>query len=208
MSIDSPKTPLFITGIGTDVGKTIVSAILCEYLRFDYWKPIQTGRAMGTDNETLNNLVSHQHFTTYPESHLLENPLSPHAAAKIENEKIILDQITLPTTNPNLIIEGAGGLMVPLNENNETICDLILKLQCPVVLVIKEYLGNINHSLLTISYLKKNRIPIFGVVYVGNELPETENIIQKMTGVKTLFRVPIFPLLNKESILNFVKKIQ
>ena len=208
MSIDSPKTPLFVTGIGTDVGKTIVSAILCEYLRFDYWKPIQTGRAMGTDNETLNNLVSHQHFTTHPESHLLENPLSPHAAAKIENEKIILDQITLPTTNPNLIIEGAGGLMVPLNENNETICDLILKLQCPVVLVIKEYLGNINHSLLTISYLKKNRIPIFGVVYVGNELPETENIIQKMTGVKTLFRVPIFPLLNKESILNFVKKIQ
>jgi len=208
MSIDSPKTPLFVTGIGTDVGKTIVSAILCEYFRFDYWKPIQTGRAMGTDNETLNNLVSHEDFRTHPESHLLENPLSPHAAAKIENEKIILDQITLPTINPNLIIEGAGGLMVPLNENNETICDLILKLQCPVVLVIKEYLGNINHSLLTLSYLRKNRIPIFGVVYVGNELPETENIIQKMTGVKTLFRVPIFPLLNKESILNFVKKIQ
>ena len=208
MSIDSPKTPLFVTGIGTDVGKTIVSAILCEYFRFDYWKPIQTGRAMGTDNETLNNLVSHKHFTTHQESHLLENPLSPHAAAKIENEKIILDQIRLPTINPNLIIEGAGGLMVPLNENNETICDLILKLQCPVVVVIKEYLGNINHSLLTLSYLKKNRILIFGVVYVGNELPETENIIQKMTSVKTLFRVPLFPLLNRASILNFVKKIQ
>ena len=208
MSLDSPNTPLFVTGIGTDVGKTVVSAILCEYFNYDYWKPIQTGKDLGTDNETLSNLVSHNRFKTHPESYLLENPLSPHAAAKIEDENILLNHITLPTTNPNLIIEGAGGLMVPINENNETICDLILKLQCPVVLVIKEYLGNINHSLLTLSYLKENGIPVFGVVYVGNELPETESIIQKMTGVKTLFRVPIFTLLNKETILNFVKTIQ
>ena len=208
MSIDSPKKPLFVTGIGTDVGKTIVSAILCEYFKFDYWKPIQTGKALGTDNETLDQLVSHEHFTTYPESYLLENPLSPHAAAKIEDEKILLDHITLPTKNPKLVIEGAGGLMVPINHNNETICDLIMKLQSPVVVVIKEYLGNINHSLLTLSHLKNKNIPIFGIVYVGNELPETENIIQKMTGVKTLFRVPIFPLLNKESIRNFVNTLQ
>ena len=207
MSIDSPKNHLFVTGIGTDVGKTIVSAILCEYFRFDYWKPIQTGRALGTDNETLDQLVGHEQFTAHPETYLLENPLSPHAAAKIEDETIVLDQITLPTRNPNLIIEGAGGLMVPINHNNETICDLIVKFQSPVVVVIKEYLGNINHSLLTLSYLKNKNIPIFGVVYVGNELPETENIIQKMTGIKTLFRVPIFPLLNKESIRNFVKTI-
>jgi dethiobiotin synthetase len=207
MSIDSPKTPLFVTGIGTDVGKTIVSAILCEYFRFDYWKPIQTGRALGTDNETLDQLVSHEQFTAHPETYLLENPLSPHAAAKIEDETIVLDQITLPTRDPNLIIEGAGGLMVPINHNNETICDLIVKFQCPVVVVIKEYLGNINHSLLTLSHLKDRNIPIFGVVYVGDELPETEKIIQKMTGVKTLFRVPIFPLLNKESICNFVNTI-
>lgn len=208
MSVDSPNTPLFVTGIGTDVGKTVVSAILCEYFNFDYWKPIQTGKDLGTDNETLSNLVSYDRFKIHPESYLLENPLSPHAAAKIENKNILLNRITLPTTNPNLIIEGAGGLMVPINENNETICDLILKLQCPVVLVIKEYLGNINHSLLTLSYLKKKNIPVFGVVYVGNELPETESIIKKMTGVKTLFRVPIFPLLSKESIRNFVKTIE
>ncbi len=208
MSIDFPKTPLFVTGIGTDVGKTIVSAILCEYFRFDYWKPIQTGRDLGTDNETLNKLVSHKQFKTYPESCLFENPLSPHAAAKIEGEKILLDQITLPTRDPNLIIEGAGGLMVPINHNDETICDLIIKLECPVVVVIKEYLGNINHSLLTLSYLKDKNIPIFGVVYVGNELPETEKIIQEMTGVKTLFRVPLLPLISKESIRNFVNTIQ
>jgi dethiobiotin synthetase len=208
MSIDVPKTPLFVTGIGTDVGKTVVSAILCDYFAFDYWKPIQTGKDLGTDNETLTKLVSHKLFKTHPESYLLENPLSPHAAAKIENENIILNKINFPTSNSKLIIEGAGGIMVPINEDNQTICDLIIKLNCPVVLVIKEYLGNINHSLLTLSFLKKKNIPIFGLVYVGDELPETENIIKKMTGVRTLFRVPLFPLLNKETISSFVNTIK
>ena len=82
----SPGTPLFVTGIGTDVGKTVVSAILCEYFRFDYWKPIQTGKNLGTDNDTLKALVSNNNFKSYPEAYLLEQPLSPHAAAKIENK--------------------------------------------------------------------------------------------------------------------------
>lgn len=203
-----PESPLFVTGIGTDVGKTVVSAILCEYFGFDYWKPIQTGKNLGTDNESLKSLVSTTGFTTYPESYLLEQPLSPHAAAKFENENIKLNQIQFPASSSKLIIEGAGGLLVPINYDNETICDLIIQLKCPVVLVVKEYLGNINHTLLSLEHLKQREIPVFGIVYVGDELPETSEIIEKMTGIKTLFRVPLFSLLNKDTIRKFAQEIQ
>jgi len=203
-----PESPLFVTGIGTDVGKTVVSAILCEYFGFDYWKPIQTGKNLGTDNESLKSLVSTAGFTTYPESYLLEQPLSPHAAAKFENETIKLNQIQFPASSSKLIIEGAGGLLVPINYDNETICDLIIQLKCPVVLVVKEYLGNINHTLLSLEHLKQREIPVFGIVYVGDELPETSEIIEKMTGIKTLFRVPLFSLLNKDTIRKFAQEIQ
>lgn len=203
-----PESPLFVTGIGTDVGKTVVSAILCEYFGFDYWKPIQTGKNLGTDNESLKSLVSTAGFTTYPESYLLEQPLSPHAAAKFENENIKLNQIQFPASSSKLIIEGAGGLLVPINYDNETICDLIIQLKCPVVLVVKEYLGNINHTLLSIEHLKQREIPVFGIVYVGDELPETSEIIEKMTGIKILFRVPLFSLLNKDTIRKFAQEIQ
>ena len=203
-----PESSLFVTGIGTDVGKTVVSAILCEYFGFDYWKPIQTGKNLGTDNESLKSLVSTAGFTTYPESYLLEQPLSPHAAAKFENETIKLNQIQFPASSSKLIIEGAGGLLVPINYDNETICDLIIQLKCPVVLVVKEYLGNINHTLLSLEHLKQREIPVFGIVYVGDELPETSEIIEKMTGVKTLFRVPLFSLLNKDTIRKFAQEIQ
>lgn len=203
-----PESPLFVTGIGTDVGKTVVSAILCEYFGFDYWKPIQTGKNLGTDNESLKSLVSTAGFTTYPESYLLEQPLSPHAAAKFENENIKLNQIQFPASSSKLIIEGAGGLLVPINYDNETICDLIIQLKCPVVLVVKEYLGNINHTLLSLEHLKQREIPVFGIVYVGDELPETSEIIEKMTGIKTLFRVPLFSLLNKDTIRKFAQEIQ
>lgn len=204
----SPGTHLFVTGIGTDVGKTVVSAILCEYFGFDYWKPIQTGKNLGTDNDTLKTLVSNNNFKSYPEAYLLEQPLSPHAAAKIENKNIKLNQIQLPTNDSNLIIEGAGGLLVPINDNNETICDLIIGLKCPVVLVVKEYLGNINHTLLSLACLKQKNIPVFGIVYVGDELPETSSVIENMTGIKTLFRVPLFSLLNKDTIRKFAIEIQ
>ena len=203
-----PESPLFVTGIGTDVGKTVVSAILCEYFGFDYWKPIQTGKNLGTDNESLKSLVSTAGFTTYPESYLLEQPLSPHAAAKFENENIKLNQIQFPASSSKLIIEGAGGLLVPINYDNETICDLIIQLKCPVVLVVKEYLGNINHTLLSLEHLKQREIPVFGIVYVGDELPETSEIIEKMTGIKILFRVPLFSLLNKDTIRKFAQEIQ
>ena len=201
------NNPLFITGIGTDVGKTVVSSILCEYFKANYWKPIQTGKELGTDNSSLNDLVSFKGFKTHNETYLLTEPLSPHIAAKKENISIELNKIKLPTSNPNLIIEGAGGILVPINYENETICDLIQHLNCPVVLVVREYLGNINHTLLSLAHLKQKQIPVFGIVFVGEELPETSIIIEKMTGIKTLFRIPIFPLLNKQTIRKFVSEI-
>jgi len=202
------KNPLFVTGIGTDVGKTVVSAILCEYYKAKYWKPIQTGKNLGTDNDTLGELVSHSQFACFPEAYLFDEPLSPHVAAELENESIRLSEIKLPTEDSNLVIEGAGGLLVPINYENQTICDLIESLDCSVVLVVKEYLGNINHTLLSLEHLKMRNINVKGLVFVGDELPKTAEIIEKMTGIKTLFRVPVFPLLNKESICKFVEEIQ
>ena len=207
MNKSALDTPLFVTGIGTDVGKTIVSAILCEYFKCNYWKPIQTGKELGTDIASLKQLVSHENFKVFDEVYLLKAPLSPHAAAKIENITIELSTIQLPTNDTNLIIEGAGGLMVPINYNNQTICDVISHLNCPVVLVVKEYLGNINHTLLSLAHLQQKNIPVYGIVYVGDELPETCSIIEKMSGIKTLFRVPLFPFLDKHTIRKFVSEI-
>ena len=201
------SSPIFITGIGTDVGKTIVSAILCEWIQANYWKPIQSGDPEGGDSKTLKNLVSHSSFKIFKEAYTFDAPLSPHAAAKLEGKEIQVDSIIPPESKNPIIIEGAGGLLVPLNYRNETICDLIIHLNAQVIVVVKEYLGNINHTLLTISHLEKNNIKIAGFVFVGEELPHTWDIIGKTTRLPLLFRVPIFNELNKNTIVNFVKEI-
>lgn len=201
------SSPIFITGIGTDVGKTVVSAILCEWLKANYWKPIQSGDPEGGDSKTLKNLVSHSSFEIFKEAYTFDAPLSPHAAAKLEGKEIQVDSIIPPESKNPIIIEGAGGLLVPLNYRNETICDLIIHLNAQVIVVVKEYLGNINHTLLTISHLEKKNIKIAGLVFVGEELPHTWDIIKKTSGLPLLFRVPIFNELNKNTIVNFVKEI-
>jgi dethiobiotin synthetase len=201
------SSPIFITGIGTDVGKTIVSAILCQWLQANYWKPIQSGDSEGGDSKTLKKLVSHSSFEIFKEAYKFDAPLSPHAAAKLEGKKIEVDSIIPPKSKNTIIIEGAGGLLVPLNYRNETICDLIIHLKAQVIVVVKEYLGNINHTLLTISHLEKNNIKIAGFVFVGEELPHTWDIIKKTTGLPLLFRVPIFDELNRNTIVNFAQEI-
>ena len=201
------STPIFITGIGTDVGKTVVSAILCDWLQANYWKPIQSGDPEGGDSKTLKNLVSHSSFEIFKEAYTFNAALSPHAAAKLEGKKIKVDSIIPPESKNPIIMEGAGGLLVPLNYGNETICDLIIHLKAQVIVVVKEYLGNINHTLLTISHLEKHNIKIAGLVFVGEELPHTWDLIEKTTGLPLLFRVPIFNELNKNTIVNFVKEI-
>jgi dethiobiotin synthetase len=162
--------PLFITGIGTGIGKTIVSAILVEKLKADYWKPIQSGDLDNSDTDKVKNLVSNSISKFHSETYRLTQPFSPHKSADLDGIEISLDKFIIPETDNTLIIEGAGGLMVPLNDKDLMI-DLIKKLNVEVILVIRHYLGSINHSLLSIEALKARGIKIKGIIYNG--LPDT-----------------------------------
>lgn len=151
-----PKT-FFITGIGTEVGKTIASAIVTEAMGADYWKPIQAGDLKNSDSHKVKKLVSNTDSHFFDNSYALNTPMSPHAAAEIDGIEIDLKMIKRPVTEKALVIEGAGGLMVPLN-NKEVIADIISK-EDVVILVSRHYLGSINHTLLSIEALKAGELP-------------------------------------------------
>lgn len=189
----------FITGIGTGIGKTLISAILTEKLKADYWKPIQSGDLDSSDSLTVEKLISNSKTVIHPESYRLAQPLSPHLSAKLDGIEIDLNQINIPLTENNLVIEGAGGLMVPLNEN-ELIIDLIKKLDAEVILVSQNYLGSINHTLLSINLLKQYGIEIKGIIFNGDENTETERYIQQYTKIKKLGFVPSLNQIDKEHI--------
>lgn len=199
------KKSFFVTGIGTDVGKTVASAVLCEFLNADYWKPIQSGSE--TDSSSIKKLVISPKII-HPEKYLLSQPLSPHAAAEMDHVKIELADFSLPDFESTLITEGAGGLLVPFNNQGITIVDLIKYLKLEVILISRHYLGSINHTLLTIEALNARQIPIKGIIYVGEELPRTEDIIEKISGIQTLFRIPIFQELNQKTISNFAASLK
>ncbi len=192
---------LFITGIGTNVGKTVISAIFTESLKADYWKPIQSGTDEGKDSDTIKNLISNSSSQIYPESYLLKAPLSPNIAAKIEGIEIDLDKILLPETSNNLIIEGAGGLLVPIN-NTHFVIDIAKKFNCDIVLVISDYLGCINHTLLSLYYLNQQQYNIYAIVFNGNFNTEVKSsILNFCKNIKTI-DIPSIELLSKETILH------
>ncbi|MDQ7949957.1 MAG: dethiobiotin synthase [Pedobacter sp.] len=193
------NTTYFITGIGTDVGKTVISAILTQKLEADYWKPVQSGDLDHSDTIKVKNLVRNQQTIFHPEAYRLNHPLSPHLSAKLDNVEIQLGQICRPETTNNLIIEGAGGLMVPLNDHT-LILDLIKILHAPVILVSRNYLGSINHTLLTIETLALHQIPVAGIIFSGEPNIETENFILRHTGIRCLGKIPFITELNPESI--------
>lgn len=196
---------IFISGIGTDVGKTIVSAILAEAWHADYFKPIQAGNPESGDAVTVKNLISNQQSIIHPSAYTFTHAASPHQAAALENKIIDLNNITLPSTNNPLIIEGAGGLMVPLNEKYLVI-DLIKKLNIPVLLVSKNYLGAINHTLLTIEVLKNHSIPMMGIVYNGGDRNENMTFIARYTNIATIGFIPELEVINKEVVLREAAK--
>jgi dethiobiotin synthetase len=189
----------FITGIGTGIGKTLVSAILTEKLKADYWKPIQSGDLDLSDSITIDRLISNAKTVIHPETYRLTQPLSPHLSARLDGINIDLDKINIPVTENNLIIEGAGGLMVPLNEK-ELIIDLIKKLNVEVILVSQNYLGSINHTLLSINLLKQYEITVKGIIFNGDENLETERYIVQYTKVEKLGSVPDLKNIDKEKI--------
>jgi dethiobiotin synthetase len=180
---------IFVTGIGTGVGKTVVSALLCKAWNADYWKPVQTGFPGDRDADTVRQLTSGS-VHIYPEAQLLKLPLSPHAAAAAEQIFIRPDQLHVPETENLLVIEGAGGLHVPLNDFGDLMIDLIPQFGASAVLVSRHYLGSINHTLLSLEALAARRIPVAGIVYVGNELPDTEIVINALYPLRVLARIP------------------
>ncbi len=196
-----------ITGIDTGVGKTIVSAIVTEALRADYWKLVQAGDLDELDSSTVSTLISNQQSKIHPEQYLLSEPMSPHAAAKIDDIDIKLSDFKVPETSNNLVIEGAGGILVPLNETGDTVGDLFKMVADEVILVSKHYLGSINHSLLSLSWLKSQNIPVTGIIFVGEENPDTESIILHHSQVKCLGRIPVVKELSQEFVRNQAEKI-
>jgi len=198
----------FVSGIGTDVGKTVVSSILCELFFANYWKPVQSGELENTDSMKVKGFVNFETFHCFPEQFRLTQPLSPHVSAKLDGVQIEANDFTFPNFTGNLIVEGAGGLMVPINENGLLYCDLVATWKLPTILISRHYLGSINHTLMSIETLRNRQIPILGIIYVGDELPMTEEIIFTKTQVPTLFHVPIFETLSKEVISTFATQLR
>ena len=185
--------PIFITGIGTGIGKTLVSAILVEAYQADYWKPVQAGFSAGTDLEWISNLISNKKSKLHPETYKFQMAASPHIAARAENKEIKLKKIIdsyqqLETSNTRLVVEGAGGLMVPLNQK-EFVIDLIKKLEADVILVSRNYLGSINHSLLTASVCRQNDLKVIGWIFNDQYLNYEDEIVE-WSGFKKIGSVP------------------
>ncbi|OBX26075.1 dethiobiotin synthetase [Gelidibacter algens] len=190
----------FVTGISTDVGKTIASAILVEALNADYWKPIQAGDLDNSDTHKVQRLVSNKKTKFHKSSFLLNTPMSPHAAAEIDGISISAKTIKVPKTKNNLVIEGAGGLLVPINDS-ETILDLI-KPDYKVIVVSRHYLGSINHTLLTVNLLKSKGLEV-ALIFSGAANQSTETIIEKMTQVPVIGRIDEEPYFDKNVVLDY-----
>lgn len=185
---------IFVTGISTDVGKTIVSAIITQALEADYWKPIQAGDLDQSDTHKIKAYVSNSKTKFFENSYALNTPASPHYAAEIDSVIIDIKKIKEPKTKNHLVIEGAGGILVPLN-NTETIADLIQP-DYKVIVVSRHYLGSINHTLLTIDALKNRNIQVAGIVFNGEENKATESIILSKTGVNFIGRLETEPYID------------
>jgi dethiobiotin synthetase len=195
------KKCFFITGIGTEVGKTIVSAALVEKLQADYWKPVQSGDLDNSDSIKIKNLVSNTKTHIFPEAYRLTQPFSPHKSAALDHISIEAQKFILPEINNTLIIEGAGGLMVPLNDQFLMI-DLIKQLGAEVILVSKNYLGSINHTVLSIYALQQYGIPVRGVIFNGPKDDYTESFILGYTGIQFLGHIPEYATIDKKAIID------
>lgn len=182
---------IFMSGIGTEIGKTFCSAIVVEALTADYWKPVQAGELEQLDSAWVKNAITNHKTKIHPEQYLLSEPMSPHAAARIDGIALTLDSFVVPETNNRMVIEGAGGLMVPLNDEGDMIVDLIPRVADSVILVSKNYLGSINHTLLSVALLQQRSIPIRGIIFNGKPNFETESIILSTTELPCLGKIPI-----------------
>jgi len=197
----SRGTRIFVSGTDTDVGKTVVAAALTLGLDAYYWKPIQSGLTPSTDTADVRRWTGLPAERFLPEAYRLREPMSPHAAAEIDGVTIDVEHILatqLPTDRP-VVIEGAGGLMVPLNDTDLMI-DLAARLGAPIVLVARTALGTLNHTLLSISELRSRAIPLLGVVMNGEEHESNRRAIERYGEVAVLGRVPRLDVLDAHSL--------
>ena len=195
----------FVTAIHTDSGKTLVSAILCEFLGADYWKPVQAG--IPTDTDVIRKLVSNINTVVHPEAYKLRTPASPHAAAKADHVEIKLAYLRPPRVeNRDVIIEGAGGCLVPLNESDFVI-DMASSFDCQIILVSNNYLGSINHTLLTFGELKRRDLKIAGIIFNGPPNDETESIILQHTHLPCLLRIAPEKEISRETVKHYARKL-
>lgn len=193
------KNRFFVTGIGTGVGKTVVSAVLAQYYQASYWKPIQSGDLARSDSMEVGRLID-SHLNIYPERFRLRLAASPHQSAAEEGLHVRLSDFKLPVTDGPLVVEGAGGLFVPVNDQDFMI-DLIRQLQLPAVLVVRDYLGCINHTLLSLRALQSADVPVASMVFNGTFNPATRNILVKhCPGVAAIFDLPDLACLDKEAV--------
>ncbi|MCQ0111653.1 dethiobiotin synthetase [Zhouia amylolytica] len=197
------RKKIFVTGISTEVGKTVISAIVTEALKADYWKPIQAGDLHNADAHKVEKLISNEQSIIHPNSYALNTPMSPHAAAEIDGVTIALEEIIEPETKNHLVIEGAGGLLVPLNDK-DTILDIIQP-SYKVIVVSRHYLGSINHTLLTVKALLDKGYDV-SIIFSGDENSTTENIVKKMTEVKVIGRVSEEPYFDENVVKEYAEK--
>lgn len=191
---------IVVTGTDTGIGKTVFSAALADYLDADYWKPIQSGLADGTDAQFVARLGGLPPPRILPERYRLNTPVSPHLAADIDHVHIEVDTLAPPDhAGHTLVIEGAGGLMVPLDRTTLYL-DVFARWNYPVVLCARTTLGTINHSLLSIAALKARGIDILGIAFIGESMPDTESIICEMGQVRRLGRLPWLAPLTRDTL--------
>ena len=200
------KKKLFITGISTDVGKTIASAIITEALEADYWKPIQAGDLDHSDSHKIQSYISNVKSVIHENSYKLNTPASPHLAAEIDGITIDLKKIIEPKTKNHLVVEGAGGVLVPLNSS-----DFVIDLVQPdykIIIVSRHYLGSINHTLLTIETIKTRGLTIAGIIFNGNENKATESIILNHSKLKVIGRIEEEPYFDQNVIADYATKFR
>jgi len=190
----------FITGTDTNVGKTVLSALLCAALPACYWKPIQTGSVEGTDRKQVIEWTGMTQEQALPETYIFDDPVSPHLAAERAGKEIRLESIAVPpvATSP-MVVEGAGGVLAPVN-SRQFIADLILHLQMPVVLAARSTLGTINHTVMSLKVLQSYKIEVRGVVLIGPENPENKKAIEHYGSTKVIGQIPILETINRETL--------
>ena len=185
---------IFVSSIDTNVGKTVCSSILCAGLGYDYWKPVQCGDLDFSDSMKVK--LYSPSTQIHSERFQLKAPMSPHEAAKLEKIDISLNDLKLPKSK-EIIIEGAGGVMVPLNYKGNMLIELASKFEAKVIIVFKNYLGSINHTLLTIDKVKSVGLDVLGLLVVGDEVASSEKIIEDTTQTKIIARIPIVEHVNQ-----------